>query len=108
MEDDAANRLAGHRNDLASASVEPLKQEGMNQKTIKAIILVVLIVGIPVLVVMCVNNVSKESERRTGEQIAAEQSENQEAKESSRAARHDSSAGSPSMGRAEANRSHYG
>jgi hypothetical protein len=51
----------------------------MNQKTIKAIILVVLIVGIPVLVVMCVNNVSKDSERRTGERIAAEQRENQEA-----------------------------
>ena len=51
----------------------------MSQKAIKTIILVALIVGIPVLVVMCVNNVSKESERRAGERIAAEQRENQEA-----------------------------
>jgi hypothetical protein len=45
----------------------------------KAIVSAALILGIPILVVMCVNNVSKESERRATELIAAEQRENQEA-----------------------------
>jgi hypothetical protein len=44
----------------------------------RAVVSVALIVGIPVLVVMCVNNVSKESQERARERIAAEQRENQE------------------------------